>query len=124
VTSRQLALACARACDDRKALDIVILHVEKLTFVTYYFVICTAKHPRQARAVAEGAAEALAAAGQRELGREGQEDGEWVLSDFGDVVLHVFSAEHRRFYDIETAWAEGKRVTWKPAAAKTPHLQP
>jgi ribosome-associated protein len=110
--SRQLALACARACDEKKATDIVVLDVQKLTFVTRYFVICTTAHPRQARAVGEAVADVARALGEPVLGREGFGDGEWVLVDLSDVVVHVFSADRRAFYDIESAWADARRVRW------------
>ena len=117
-TARQLAMACARACDEKKATDIVVLNVEKQTFMTRYFVVCTTRHPRQARAVAESARAAAEDLDERELGREGASEGEWVLLDLGDVVVHVFSAEHRAFYDIESAWADARRIKWGRAKRK------
>lgn len=115
VTPRRVAVACARACDEKKATEIVVLHVEKLTSVARYFVICTTRHPRQARAVAEAAADTARALGEREHGREGLAEGEWAVVDFVDVVVHVFSADHRNFYDIESAWADAPKVRWQKA---------
>lgn len=115
-TARQVAIACARACDDKKATDIVLLNVEKQTFMTRYFVICTTRHPRQARAVAEEVGAVAKSLHEPELGREGQQEGEWVLVDLVDVVVHIFSADHRSFYDIESAWADGRKIQWRRTA--------
>lgn len=117
-TDRALALAVAAACEEKKAVDISILDVSKRTFITGYFVVCTSQSPRQSRAVAEGAEQALKVLGTRMLGHEGYEDGQWLLADFGDVVLHVFSPELRKFYAIESIWADAKRVKLPAAAAK------
>ena len=117
-SARQVAIACARACDEKKSTDIIVLNVEKQTFMARFFVICTTRHPRQARAVAEAASKAAKELGDREIGREGQHEGEWVLVDFADVVVHVFSADNRSFYDLESAWADAKKVRWAPAKKK------
>lgn len=119
-TPRQVAVACARACDETKATDVVVLHVEELTSVALYFVICTTRHPRQTRAVIDAAADAAAALGEKENGREGVDEGEWAVVDFVDVVVHAFSSDHRGFYDIESAWSDAPKVRWQkaPAAAK------
>lgn len=118
LTDRTLALMVASACEEKKALDVVCLDVSKRTFITGYFVVCTSESPRQSRAIAEAAEQSLKANGYRMLGHEGYEDGEWLLADFGDVVLHVFSPELRRFYAIESIWSDAKRVT-PPARKKT-----
>ena len=116
LSDRSLALKVAATCEQKKAADVSILDVSKRTFITGYFVICTSESPRQSRAIAEAAEQELKALGHRMLGHEGYEDGEWLLADFGDVVLHVFSPELRRFYAIESIWSDAKRV--KPAVAR------
>ena len=115
-TARQVALACARACEEKKAVEILVMNVSKQTFMTEYFVICTARHPRQARAIADSARRAAEDLGQRELGREGVREGAWVLTDYGDVVLHIFSEEMREFYELESIWADARKLDWKRAA--------
>ena len=111
-TPRQVAIAVARACDEKKATDIVVLNVEKQTFMARFFVICTTRHPRQARAIADAASAAADELGERELSREGAAEGEWVLVDLIDTVVHIFSADNRAFYDLESAWADAKKVRW------------
>ena len=115
-TARQVAIACARACDEKKATEIAVLNIEKQAFFTRFFVICTTRHPRQARAVADAASETAKALGDRELGREGIDDGQWVVVDLADVIVHIFSSDQRAFYDLESLWADAKKVRWKPAA--------
>jgi ribosome-associated protein len=117
-TTRQLAVACARACEEKKAGGIVVLDVRKLTFISDYFVVCSAANERQAKAITESCKAAMKAEGIREHGLEGQNEGRWLLQDFVDVVVHVFHEAHREFYDLEGLWADAPRVRWKTKAAK------
>jgi ribosome-associated protein len=108
-----LACTCARVADERKAEQIVVLHVEPLTFVTGYFVIVTGLNERQIGAIVSqvrGRAEQI---GHKAIGVEGAPDSGWVLIDLGDVVVHVFSPEARRLYDLELLWGEAQHVAWQ-----------
>ena len=116
VTSRQLAVACARIADDKKASDIVLLDLRKLNGITDYFVICSALNDRQSRAIAEEVAVEMKRKGLRAFGIEGHRGAPWILEDFGDFVLHVFRENHRKFYDLETLWADAPRVSWEKKA--------
>ncbi len=118
VTSRQLAVACARIADDKKASDIVILDLRKLNGITDYFVICSALNDRQSRAIAEEVAFEMKHKGLRAYGIEGHRGAPWILEDFGDFVLHVFRENHRKFYDLESLWADAPRIDWEKRAAK------
>ncbi len=117
---RQLALTAAQICDDKKATDIKVLDVAKLTTVADYFVLCSVNNERQARAIADELRVTMKGLDQRELGVEGIEQGRWVLQDFGAVVVHVFLQDHRNFYDLEGLWADAKPLRWKSAAAEAP----
>jgi ribosome-associated protein len=118
-TSRQLAVACARIADDKKASDIVLLDLRKLNGITDYFVICSALNDRQSRAIAEEVAFEMKHKGLKAYGIEGHRGAPWILEDFGDFVLHVFRENHRKFYDLETLWADAPRISWeKKARAK------
>ena len=119
VTPRQLALLAAEVCADKKAKDIIILDVRKITSISDYFVICSTSNERQARAVADDLRVRMKNIGKRELGVEGVADGRWVLQDFADIVVHVFHESQREFYDIEGLWADAKRVRWKKPARKS-----
>jgi ribosome-associated protein len=117
-TSRQLAVACARIADDKKASDIVILDLRKLNGITDYFVICSALNDRQSRAIAEDVSVEMKRKGLRALGIEGHRGAPWILEDFGDFVLHVFRENHRKFYDLESLWDDAPRLDWTKKAAK------
>lgn len=117
-TARQLAVACARIASDKKAVGIVILDVGAALYLTDFFVIATGTNPRQLKAIADETTRALKKAGVRRLGEEGRPEAGWVLMDFGDVVLHLFDEERRRFYDLEGIWADAARVPWGRRRAK------
>ena len=118
-TPRQLALLAAEVCDEKKAKDIVVLDVRKITSISDYFVICSTSNERQARAIAEDLRLKLRDLGRSEMGVEGLQDGRWVLQDFADFVLHIFHESQREFYDIEGLWADAKQVRWKKASKKS-----
>ena len=115
VTSRQLAVACARLADGKKASEIVVLDLRKLNSITDYFVICSTLNDRQSRAVAEEVAYEMKRKGLRRYGMEGERGAPWILEDFGDFVLHVFRENYRKFYDLETLWCDAPLVKWEKA---------
>lgn len=109
--SRELSLLAAEAAADKKADDIVIVEVAELLVVTDYFVICTGQNDRQVHAIADEVEDRLREkCGAKPMGREGAEEGKWVLLDFGDIVVHVFQPEERDFYRLERLWGEAPRV--------------
>ena len=103
-------LECTRAALDRKAYDLVVLETGRLSSIADYFVICSARSDTQAQAIAEGVESHLAAQGVRPLSVEGLPHAQWVLLDYGDVVVHVFYLPVREFYDLERLWARAPRV--------------
>ena len=119
ITPRGLALLAAEVCDEKKAKDIIVLDVRKITTISDYFIVCSTSNERQARAIAEGMRMRMKELGRREMGVEGIEDARWVLQDFGDIVLHIFHESQREFYDIEGLWADAKQVRWKKASKKS-----
>ena len=119
LTPRQLALLAAEVCGDKKAKDIVILDVRKVTSISDYFFICSTSNERQARAISDALRVRMREIGKRELGVEGVADGRWVLQDFADIVVHVFHESQREFYDIEGLWADATRVRWKKPSKKS-----
>jgi len=106
-------LAAARAADAKGATDVVVLEVGPVSSVSSYFVICSAATDRQVRAIADAVEEGVAdLAGQRPLGVEGRDTLEWVLLNYGHVLVHVFRQEAREFYDLERLWADAAKVPW------------
>jgi len=110
LSSWERALECTRAALDRKAYDLVVLDTAKLTSIGDHFVICSGRSDTQVQAIASGVREHLENLGVSPLAVEGYEHGQWVLLDFGDVVVHVFYVPVRGFYDLERLWARAPRV--------------
>ena len=119
--SKDFALIAARAADEKKASDIVIQEVRELLIITDYFVIITGRNDRQVDAIAEAVEEALREqAGIKPLGREGLDKCEWVLLDYGDIVIHIFQPEIREFYRLETLWNDAPIVDVSEAGIEAP----
>ena len=108
------ALALARRivdlAEDKKASDIVLLEIGRLTSMADYFVICSGQSERQLGAIADGIAEGLRDEGVKPIGREGTAESHWVLVDFGSVIVHVFTPPERDYYQLEKHWAGAKTI--------------
>ena len=103
--SKQYALVAARAIDEKKGTDIVIQDVSKLLKVTDYFVIATGANNRRVDAIAEEVEDKLREqCGIKPISREGKDELEWVLLDYGCIVVHVFQPEARDYYRLEELW--------------------
>jgi len=103
------------ACHDKKAQELTILELEKGSGAfTDYFVVCSGTNPRQIQAIADEVEQRLKKAGLPPTHVEGYRQAEWVLLDYVDFVVHVFSEHARKFYDLERLWKSAKKV--EPAA--------
>lgn len=112
LTAARLAAAVA---DDRKATDILVLDVSRILAIADAFVIATANNRRLVRTVAEAVEERLKVDLDRApLRTEGLGEQQWVLLDYGDLVVHVFSTEMRAFYEIERLYRDAPRIEWEP----------
>ncbi len=113
-TASALAHAClaASVCHHYRGQETIVLDVSGITALFDYFVITTASNRRQMHALADEAARALKRRGERPPGREGYDGSSWIVEDFGDVVLHVFTPETRSLYDLENLWGDAIRVDW------------
>jgi len=94
---------------DKKAQDAVVIELGEICSFTDYFLICTGTSTRQNQSIAENIEEVLRRQGVRPLHVEGQSEGEWILLDYVDFVVHIFSARAREFYDLERLWRAGTR---------------
>jgi ribosome-associated protein len=99
------------AADDRKAIDLKVLHLEKVTDFTDYFMICSGNSERQVQAIADAVQERMREERVRPLHVEGYNRAQWVLLDYGDFVVHIFQEEPRRFYSLERLWGDAPDVT-------------
>ena len=106
--SYELAVLLARALDGKKGGDIKVLKTEGLTTLADYFVICTATSNTQVKAMSDACEETAEKNGERAHHIEGHRGGTWLLMDFSAVVVHVFTDEARKFYDLERLWSDGK----------------
>lgn len=104
------ARLCMKTIGERKAVDPVLLHVEGLTSVADYFLIASGNSTRQVQAIGRHLQRTLREAGLRAYGTEGEQEGQWVLMDYGDVVIHIFYQPLREFYDLEGLWSEAPRM--------------
>ena len=108
-----------QACLEKKAEELTILEMEKGSGAfTDYFVLCSGTNPRQIQAIADEVELRLKGAGLRPTHVEGYNQAEWILVDYVDFVVHVFSEKARKFYDLERLWKTAKRL--EPGDLKTP----
>ena len=100
----------AAAAEDKKALDLVVLNLMEITSFADYFVICHGTSSRQVQAIADEVEDRLKKQGARPLNIEGYQNAEWVLMDYGSMIVHIFSENSRRFYDLERLWRDAEKV--------------
>src|SRR6059058_4264452 len=107
---RQVSEAIS-ACQEKKAEEITVLELEKGSGAfTDYFVVCSGTNPRQIQAISDEVEERLRKAGLRPAHVEGYNQADWVLLDYVDFVVHVFSEKARRYYDLERLWKSAKKM--------------
>lgn len=122
--TRQHVAQAVKAIEGKKGEDVVILEMDKSNGAfTDYFVVCSGTNPRQIQAIADDVQKLMAEAGQRPNSVEGYTQAEWVLLDYVDFVLHIFSERARKFYDLERLWKSARKLSptdlaKKPAARK------
>ncbi len=110
IEAATLARRAVTVAEDKQAHDIVMLDLRGLTTIADYFVVCTAESERQIRAVTAALDEELVKSGARHPKVEGSAETGWVLLDFSDVIIHVFSPEQREFYRLERLWKQAQPV--------------
>ena len=104
------------AAQDKKASGVVVLDLKKAGAFTDYFVICSAANPRQVQAIADAVEDALKAEKQRPSLVEGYARAEWILLDYFDFVVHVFSKHARDFYGLDRLWGSATRIEFPDVA--------
>jgi ribosome-associated protein len=109
--SKKQVREAIHACQDKKAEEITILELDKNSGAfTDYFVVCSGTNPRQVQAISDEVEMRLKKAGQGPRQMEGYKQGEWILLDYVDFVVHVFSEKARKYYDLERLWKSAKRL--------------
>ncbi len=110
-------MLAARVADDKKADDVVILDVGPILSITGFFVVAGASNPRLGRTVVDAIEEVVKAeVGRSPVRSEGLREQQWMLLDYGDVVVHVFVGDVRNFYEIERLYTDAARVDWRDEA--------
>ena len=110
LTAAQIAAIAAKALDDKKARDVKILRTTEKTVLADYFVICNGTSSTHIKALVDEVDKQLSEAGEPPVRREGLCSDIWVLMDFGCVIVHVFTDEARKFYDLERLWSDAEVI--------------
>ena len=108
--SLEAAQLCAEAADSKKAIDIQILDLRGLTYITDFFVICSGSNTTQVGAISDWISQTLAKTGIHPFHVEGESNASWVLADYGDVVVHIFDEQTRIYYNLEKLWGDAPRI--------------
>ena len=120
LTPEQMAAIAAKALEDKKAKDVKILKTAEQTVLADYFVICSGSTAPHIKALVDEVDKQLSEAGEPPIRREGLRSDIWVLMDFGSVIVHVFTDEARKFYNLERLWSDSELVD--PATLPMPEL--
>ena len=110
LSAKEVALAVTKALDEKKGIDIKLLRIDRVSSLADYFLICTGNSSTHVKTLCDYAEYTLEQLGEPMLGREGHRGNSWELLDFGTIVVHVFTDEARRFYDLERLWADAEQV--------------
>ncbi len=116
----KLNIIC-KAIADKKGVQIRILHVSEMTSIADYFVLSTVRNQKQAQAAAEEVEEKMEEAGERPLRHEGLREGDWVLLDFGNIIVHIFTDEERRRYELDHLWGEAPVTEYHEPETEASH---
>ena len=109
--SKKMALLAVEALEDKKAEDITIKDIIEVSVLADNFIIADGSNRNQVQAMADSAEEALGRAGYDAKQIEGYQSANWILMDYKDIIVHVFSKEDRAFYDLERIWRDGKQIS-------------
>ena len=110
LSAKEVALEVTKALDEKKGIDIKLLKINEVSSLADYFLICTGTSNTHVKTLCDYAEYTLEQLGEPMLGREGHRGNSWELLDFGSIVVHVFTDEARKFYDLERVWADAKQV--------------
>lgn len=113
IESRDLAIGVAQIADSMRGVDVTILDVGSTLAITDYFVIASGTSIRQLKAMSEEIVKSLKRQGVQRLFMSGQQDGGWILIDFGEIVVHLFSRDARSHYQLEALWKDAEVLAWE-----------
>lgn len=110
MTSKEMTKLAINALEDKKAEDIRIIDISEVSVLADYFIIASGSNRSQVQALSDNVEETLGRAGTSVKQVEGYDTANWILLDFGDIIVHVFDNENRLFYDLERIWRDGKLI--------------
>ena len=110
LTPQKIAYEVTKALDSKKGIDIKLLKIDRVSSLADYFLICTGTSNTHVKTLCDFAEYTLEELGEKMLGREGHRGNTWELLDYGSIVIHVFTDEARKFYDLERLWADAEVV--------------
>ena len=107
---KEIAIAVTKALDVKMGMDISLLKIDRVSSLADYFLICTGTSNTHVKTLCDYAEYTLEELGETMLGREGHRGNAWELLDYGTIVIHVFTDEARKFYDLERLWADAEKI--------------
>ena len=110
LSAREVAIIATKALDSKKGMNIKLLKIDRISTLSDYFLICTGTSNTHVKTLCDSAEYALEQAGEKPIGREGHRGNTWELLDYGCLVVHVFTDDARKFYDLERLWADAEAV--------------
>ena len=116
ISADQFAVELARVADDNKCSDVTIMDLRGRSSVADFFIVCSGTSDRQMRSTFDAMVDYAKKLGTRPYGRAGYDNAAWILLDLVDIVVHIFNAETRRYYDLELLWGDAPRLTWTRSA--------
>lgn len=108
--SKEMVKLAVAALEDKKAEDIKVIDIREVSVIADYFIIASGMNKNQVQALVDNVEETLGRAGYIPKQVEGYQTANWILLDFNDIIVHIFDAENRLFYDLERIWRDGKLV--------------
>ena len=111
--NKKLVLIAAKACDDKKAKDIKLININKVSYISDWILIANGLSDVQVRSISNSVEEELKVIAKIEpLRKEGINEAKWALLDYGDLIINIFQPEYRRFYDLEAFWSNGENLNY------------
>lgn len=108
--AKEMARMAIHALEDKKAEDICVIDISEVSVIADYFIIASGSNRNQVHTLCDNVQETLGRAGYPERQTEGYQTANWILLDFGDLIVHIFDRENRRLYDLERIWRDGRQM--------------
>ncbi|MEY8522560.1 ribosome silencing factor [bacterium 1XD8-76] len=108
--AKEMAKLAIESLEDKKAEDIKVIDISDISTIADYFIIASGKNRSQIQAMCDNVEETMGRAGVSMKQTEGYKNANWVLMDYGDIIVHIFDMENRLFYDLERIWRDGKEI--------------